>query len=546
MPSKINPWVVMAIFTVLVGPFALSFHMHYPDEMYYSNAAVRMLQNGDFLTTYLGSGELRFKKPILTYWAVLSGFKIFGVNAFASRIFFLLAGTATVGLTYLLAKTLFANRKIAGLSALIMASNPILIFSATRSIPDVLLVLSMTAAAIGFAGLIKYGNAVSKKYLWILYLSLALAFEVKGLPAIALGGLGILILLINPWQQIRWKTLLYLPAIIVSVLVAIFWFAAMWNMYGPTFLDGFLYDQVGTRVTSKSLLILQNGLLAFFLLNIMFFPWIFFGLRKPQQTLQKMWQENRTFFVFALIWALAIVGMGALTSKFYERYLLPVAPVIAVWIAWFLVQAKFELQKFSLRIVLGFFLLVNLIVLGFSLWLNWRMQFSGWIWLQLFLGILIFGYLVRLFVLHSKLAKGISYSVLLLFFLASTVTYRISLPDQGQQFQQNLSKIPTSKEPIAFMGNLHVSSKIRVGLGSEYEVVDLPKEGWESKLEEFPNLIIEDQAIHLIDSSAYQLVTQTVNWDSKAIPKLLMAAGSPEFDRILNTHKKSYFLLRKK
>ena len=127
----------MLVYCVLVGPFALQFHMHYPDEIYYRDAAVKMLQNGDYLTTYLGSGELRFKKPILTYWAVLAGFKLFGVNEFGSRIFFLLAGAATVGLTFLLAKKLFRNVKIAGLSALIMAANPVLILSSGRSIPDV-------------------------------------------------------------------------------------------------------------------------------------------------------------------------------------------------------------------------------------------------------------------------------------------------------------------------------------------------------------------------------------------------------------------------
>jgi 4-amino-4-deoxy-L-arabinose transferase-like glycosyltransferase len=59
-----NPWVLLLLFCGLVGPFALDFHLHYPDEIYYRDAAVRMLQTGDYLTTYLGSGELRFKKPI--------------------------------------------------------------------------------------------------------------------------------------------------------------------------------------------------------------------------------------------------------------------------------------------------------------------------------------------------------------------------------------------------------------------------------------------------------------------------------------------------
>lgn len=32
---RINPWILMLAFTVLVGPFALNFHMHYPDEIFF-------------------------------------------------------------------------------------------------------------------------------------------------------------------------------------------------------------------------------------------------------------------------------------------------------------------------------------------------------------------------------------------------------------------------------------------------------------------------------------------------------------------------------
>ncbi len=544
---EINPWVVMAVFTALVGPFALSFHMHYPDEMYYTDAAVKMLQNGDYLTTYLGSGELRFKKPILTYWAVLAGFKLFGLNAFASRFFFLIAGAATVGLTYLLSNTLFSDRKIAAISALIIAANPVLIFSATRSIPDVLLVLTMTAAAIGFAGLIRFGNGAPKKYLWILYISLALAFEVKGLPAVALGGIGIGLLLWNPWQRIHWKTLFYIPAILVSLVIGLFWFGAMWKIHGPSFLDGFLYDQVGTRVTSRFLLILQNGLLAFLLLNVMFMPWIFFGLKNSMESVQKLWNQNPTFFIFALLWTFAILGMGALTSKFYERYLLPVAPVLAVWIAWFLVEVKFEMRKNGLKIALGILLGLNFLVLLFSIWLNFRMEFVSWIWVQLIFGIVIFGYLARLFVLEIKLPKAVSYSILLLFFFISTATYRISLPDQGRQIHEFVSANPIDQnEEIAFVGNLHVSSKIRIGLGAAYQMTDLPKEGWEDRLEEFPSLIIEDKLVSNLDTARYRQVTKTVSWDSRAIPKLLLATGSPEFEDLLAENGKIYYWLKRK
>jgi 4-amino-4-deoxy-L-arabinose transferase-like glycosyltransferase len=549
-PSKeyqINPWVVMAVFAVLVGPFALSFHMHYPDEMYYTDAAVKMLQTGDYLTTYLGSGELRFKKPIGTYWAVIAGFKLFGVNAFGSRFFFLIAGALTVGLTYWLGKILFTDRKISGLSALIIAANPVLIFSATRSIPDVLLVLTMTASAIGFAGLIRYGNEVPKKFLWILYLSLGVAFEVKGLPAVALGGLGLVYLLANPWQRIQLKTLIHLPSLLVSLFIALFWFVAMYQIHGPTYLDSFLEDQVGTRVASRVLLIVQNGFLALAILIAIFIPWIFFALPKAKETLRKTWNENAAFFGFAILWGLAILAMGAMTSKFYERYLLPVAPVLAVWLGWFLVRADFEIRRNGLKIAAAIFLSLNLIILIFSFWLNLRLGSTPWIWGQISVGILILIYLGRLVMLDQKMAKAISYSMILLFFLASTATYQISLPDQGKQLKAFvLEQGIDPTEEIGFAGNLHVSSKIRIGLGTDFNMVDLPRQDWAEYVTKYPHLILEDKLLTLIDTAGYEVKVASINWDGRSIPDLLMTAGTTEFDSLLTQNGKKYYWLRRK
>lgn len=544
---QINPWVVMAVFAILVGPFALSFHMHYPDEMYYTDAAVKMLQNGDYLTTYLGSGELRFKKPIGTYWAVIAGFKLFGVNVFGSRFFFLIAGALTVGLTYRLGKILFEDRKIAGLSALIMAANPVLIFSATRSIPDVLLVLTMTASAIGFAGLIRHGNEAPKKFLWILYLSLGVAFEVKGLPAVALGGLGLVYLLANPWQRISLKTLIHLPSLLASLFIALFWFVAMYQIHGPNYLDSFLEDQVGIRVASRVLLIIQNGFLALAILIAIFIPWVFFAFPKAKETLRKTWKENAAFFGFSILWGLAILAMGAMTSKFYERYLLPVAPVLAVWLGWFLVRADFEIRRKGLKIASAIFLSLNLIILIFSFWLNLRLGSTLWIWGQMSLGALILIYLGRLLLRDQKLAKALSYSMLLLFFLVSTATYQISLPDQGKQLKAFASEqgIDPSEE-IGFAGNLHVSSKIRISLGTDFNLVDLPRQDWTEHINKYQNLILEDKLITQIDTAGYQIREASLNWDGRSIPDLLRTAGKPEFDSLLEENGKKYYWLTKK
>lgn len=543
---KINPWILMAAYCVLVGPFALDFHMHYPDEIYYRDAAVKMLQNEDYLTTYLGSGELRFKKPILTYWVVLAGFKLFGVNEFGSRIFFLLAGAATVGLTFLLAKTLFQNKKVAGLSALIMAANPVLILSSGRSIPDVMLVLTMTMSAVGFAGLLRDGEKAHSKFIWLMYLGLALAFEVKGLPAVALGGLGIGVLLFNPWKRVSWKKLLHVPSLAVSLVIALFWFVAMWKIHGPTYLNSFLEDQVGIRVASRVLLILQNGLLATALLLVMFLPWSALLFPKFKKTVQQLWDENPQFFVFAILWGLAILGMGALTSKFYERYLLPVAPVLAVWIAWLGIRSGILDRIRGLKISTAIFLSVVLLLVSFSIWINSGEKGTLWLRFQWLLGLVFLTYsMVTWFRTPQKLPKIIAYSFLMIFFLLSSITYHISLPHQGAQAKKIVEEAGIS-QPIGFFGNLHVGTKIRLSLGPEFDLIDLPKENWQESAREYEYLILEDKLLEEFDSTNYEVELLSRNWQSRAISQLLAAYHSSDFDQLLEANSKKYFLLRKK
>ncbi|WP_290001280.1 ArnT family glycosyltransferase [Algoriphagus sediminis] len=543
---NINPWVVMAAFLALIGPFALDFHMHYPDEMYYSDAALKMLQNGDYLTTYLGSGELRFKKPILSYWAVLAGYQIFGITPLASRFFFWLAGAATIGLAYAAAKVALNDKKIAGLTALIVASHPILIFSATRSIPDILLAMTMTMAGVGFAGYFRYGNQAPKKFSWLIYLGLALAFEVKGLPAVALGGLGFLFLLFNPWQRIKITKLINIPAILLSLVLACFWFVAMYQIHGSDYLDSFLYDQVGTRVGSRVGLIFSNGLIATLLMVVVFIPWFLFGFKGLKGTFKNLSKEEKATLGFIAIWVIGILGMSALTSKFYERYLLPVIPMAAIGLAWILIKNGFLKNLKGQKWALGFFLILNLIILIFGLYLNSNLGGSLFIWAQMGTALVALIYLSQLFIQGKKLPKAIAYSILLLFFGASISTYQISLPEQGQQAKEFVkSENVSTNDKIGFIGNLHVSSKIRIGLGKEYSFIDLPRFEFREAIPDYNRLIVEDRYLDSADFSGFDKKKLSTNWNSRAIPELLMNVSNPEFQEILEENGKVYYFLQR-
>ncbi|MDO9552292.1 glycosyltransferase family 39 protein [Rhodonellum sp.] len=543
--KRFSIWYFMLVFAFLVGPFALSFHMHYPDEMYYTDAAVKMLQTGDIHTPFLGSDEMRFKKPILTYWFVLAGFELFGVTPFGSRIFFLLAGALTVGFVYWGASVFFKDSRVTKLSALIMASHPVLILSATRSIPDVLLGMFLAMSAVGFLGYLRHGNDAPKKYSWLLFLGLALAFEVKGLPAAALGGLGLFYLLVNPWQRIKIQKLAYLPALLTAVFVAFYWFVAMYAVHGADYLESFVEDQVGMRVASRHLLVIQNVLLATLLMVVMFLPWFIFGAKGFKNKFKELFNHDKAFTGFVVVWVIAILLMSAVVSKFYERYLLPVVPLTSIWVAWLLIQNGILERVKLLKGTLIFFLALNSLVLLIGIFFNLMLPSGFWIWIQVLIAAGILFYLIGRSRSERALPKAIAISVMLLFFEASISTYQISLPDAGQLikiYTKEQGIMPGSK--IAYLGHLHTGSKIRIGLGPDYLMTDLGEENFGARYREFDFLILEEKHLDKLPDTGYEMELAALNWDAKYLWEMVKSLWNGNPEEVKNQLGKKFFWIK--
>ncbi len=540
-------WPIITLFILLVAPFALQFHLHYPDEMYYTDAAIKMMQNGDYLTTYLGSGELRFKKPILTYWTALAGFKIFGISAFSSRIFFLLSGAAIVFLVHRIAHLIFNQKNISQIATCIAASHGLIIFSSTRSIPDILLALFMTVSALGVTGLIKYGNEAAKKYLWMFYIGIGLAFEVKGLPAAALGGIALIYLLVNPWQRISWKKMAHLPSILTMLIIGLFWFWAMYIKFGPTYLNSFIKDQVGIRVGSKLLLIGTNFGLAVVLYFAMFFPWIVPGIQAIKKQLSKVTNINTAFFGFVITWSISMILMTSMVSVFYERYLLPVLPLSAAALAWLIAQNPKGLKNKTIKWTSCVFLCLNLIVILTALYLNLGL---GTFTFLTALGVMIStAILIALYISFKKSwqpATVLTTAILLLFFSLSLFTKVISLPDQGVQTAKHIQSIGLPEgSKIAFIGNLHTSSKIRIALGTSYSLVNLSKVAYQDQLAAFDYLICDENTKQDLKTKDYKVEVASTNWNAKYIPDILLSILEGSQDTWREKGVKKYYWLEK-
>lgn len=537
-----SPSFIMGVFILLIGPFALNFHFHYPDEMYYTDATIQMLKNDDYLTTYLGNGELRFRKPILTYWTVLAGFKLFGISAFSSRFFFLLAGGGLVGLVYAIGKLASGNKDIASLAAWVTAAQPLVIFSSSRSIPDILFSFFITLGALGITGILKYGNEVSKKYLWMTFLGFGLAFGAKGLPAAALGMLAFAYLVLNPWQKINPKTLVYWPPLLAGFVVAFFWFIAMYIKFGPIYLSSFLEDQVGMRIEDRIVQIISHFLMGCGLMVALFLPWLFFVGGKASYYFKASFRENRPFFGFLLAWLIAILLMIAMVSEFYDRYLLPVYPLVAVGIAWSIVKSNATIIRpmawWSTALIL-----INMIILVAGIFINIGLDSPEHIYVHWILGMSFFAFLWRQYRKKKFQYAELSMSIMLVFFNGCLVSYPLSIPHQGTQVDELLNdkNIPFDTK-IGFIGNPHHSSKIRISLETDHDLINLEEDSLED-INAFDYLICDEKAKNKIIQKESEIELAAVNWDPKYFLRIFESIldGDSSLQK-LELSKKYYFV----
>jgi 4-amino-4-deoxy-L-arabinose transferase-like glycosyltransferase len=540
-----TPWAVALAFLVLVAPFALQYQLHYPDEIYYTNGSLIMHQTGDYFTPHLANGNLRFNKPIVTYWVVLAGHWLFGFNPVGARFFFLLAGALTVLLTFAMAKLLTNNKNVALLSSLIVASHPTIILSSTRSIPDILLCLFTTLTALGVAGLIKHGAHAPKRYLWYFYMGIALAFEVKGLPALAMGGLAGVYLLANPWQRIPFKTFVHLPSLLVSMAVAFSWYVAMYLLHADVFISSFMEDQVGIRVGKAVVQAVK-----FLFMGILFFiglllPWILFSVPKFKervQTIKAQAPQLKAFSGFTVLWVAAILGMSALVVVFYERYLLPVVPVAAVWLAQFL-TSKSEQNKRYAQAIQWFFVAFNGALILFGGFLNWGIGTNGLEIAKFIVSVALLVWAVGNVVRLRHVYLNVALLILLVFFNATLASSPISIPGHAEQARSFLNyNAELRGSTIGFYGNIHVSSRMRMGFGDALRLVDAPEGN--ANPHSFGQWIVED--VHLPQFAGVIAEQKEIctNWEEIKVDVILRSIVDGTYPTLLQQTGKKYYWVK--
>lgn len=312
---------------------------HGGDEALYTDAALLLRANGDYLTPRTSDGAPRFNKPVLSYWVIDGGLRTFGVNYVAARTGFVLAVAITLVLTWLLGRTLFGSDSGGVVAAAILAGNHNAVYAAERAVPDGLLTLFVTAALLGFSHLLfspqRNEAGTSRRARSLGWAGSGLAVATKGLLGF---GVAFYSLAFARWYRVRLRppALHGAGAVFLGLALALGWFVAVTFRHGDAPLKSFLFDQVGARVTGGAAGVVGN-LLAHVPANLLtvttdFLPWTVVAVALAlveRQRARAFFAGHREGALFVAGWCALLVLIFAAGPVTRARYLLPLYPPLA-------------------------------------------------------------------------------------------------------------------------------------------------------------------------------------------------------------------------
>jgi len=238
-------WLAIAAL-LLAFCFLGSRGLYDPDEGRYTNVALTMLDNGDWVDPRRNQDTGHWTKPPLTYWAIASSVAAFGENTWAARLPMALAYLGCIGLCFGSARRLAPGRETLAALAYMTMLMP---FGASSIVTtDFLLAFFQALAMFGFVHA-RFDEDGPGAWPWLMWAAFALAFLTKGPPAL----LPLLVVAIMSWvapSPRPWSLAQRLGGPLLFLAIALPWFVIV-TMKHPGLLGYFLGAEVVARVASN-------------------------------------------------------------------------------------------------------------------------------------------------------------------------------------------------------------------------------------------------------------------------------------------------------
>jgi 4-amino-4-deoxy-L-arabinose transferase-like glycosyltransferase len=212
-----------------------SFPLFDVDEGAFGEATREMLERGDYVTTWL-NGQLRFDKPILTYWLQAASVSLLGLDEFSLRLPSALAGVAWIGAIF--AFTRQQSGKAAAHAAATIAATTLGVCIIGRgATADALLNLFL---ALAMFDICRYLADPQPRYRWRAWWWMALGLLTKGPVALLVPGAASLAAFALQGKLRQWWAALRDPvgwAILLAVSAP--WYVLEYMRQGQAFIGGF-------------------------------------------------------------------------------------------------------------------------------------------------------------------------------------------------------------------------------------------------------------------------------------------------------------------
>ena len=232
---------VLCMLPTLAEPAA--FH---GDERFYTDAAVQMLETGDWWTPKYADGALRLNKPLLTYWLIGGSYWCFGVSLLTSRLPFLLLGALLIYLTERLSLVLTRDTRGAVLAGGILAANSGFVALATRATPDIPLACAIGVALLGLTRMLAPDRERGAER-WLVWAGLGGAVAAKGALALVVLLFVLLMLALDPRRRALLRELVRPDGVAVGIALALAGTLPMLLLHREQALATAFEDQVGGR-----------------------------------------------------------------------------------------------------------------------------------------------------------------------------------------------------------------------------------------------------------------------------------------------------------
>src|SRR3954464_2855968 len=305
-----------------------------PDEGRYAEISREMAVTGDWVTPRL-NGFKYFEKPPLQYWAGAAAMALFGVHAWAARLWTALMALAGIALVYCTGRRLFGPPAGAAAAAL-LAGAPLYLAYGQFNTLDMGVSVFLSAAIFAFAVAQRPaaeavgGALVRGRRRWMLagWAACALAVLSKGLIGIVLPAATVALYMIvrRDWALLRRLELVRGTALFLAITAP--WFVAV-SMRNPEFAHFFFvqehFQRCSTTMHHRShpawyfIPVLAGGVVPFLLLIGAAWP---AALRRPGPGFPQP--------LFLQEWALVVFVFFSASGSKLPGYILPLVPALAL------------------------------------------------------------------------------------------------------------------------------------------------------------------------------------------------------------------------